>query len=147
MFVADAFSNRSRMEFLAAPLMVVHGEGDRLIPQAHGRELFDLCPHERKMFVSPAGIGHNDDLLRDRKHLIGPMLQFFPLPDYCFDDFVVPVEAPRLAPHTKRAWEGPPRAHRCQRSIPRTGHAQLSSIIKRALSSEHRRVCVSISTG
>jgi fermentation-respiration switch protein FrsA (DUF1100 family) len=49
-------------DFLAragTPVLVLHGDRDRVIPYARGRELFDRIP-EPKTFVTIAGGDHND---------------------------------------------------------------------------------------
>lgn len=93
MLVGDAFSNRENMRHVKAPLVVIHGQKDSLVPCAQGRELFELCPQERKVLVCPASMTHNCDLMGDPEFLIRPMLRFFSLPDYNFDELQVPAEA------------------------------------------------------
>ena len=54
-------------EFLAragAPVLMLHGDRDRVIPFARGRELFEQIP-EPKTFVTIAGGDHNDDTAPD----------------------------------------------------------------------------------
>mmetsp|Transcript_81362 Transcript_81362/g.225277 ORF Transcript_81362/g.225277 Transcript_81362/m.225277 type:complete len:487 (+) Transcript_81362:111-1571(+) len=92
-FVGNIFCNREHMAGVEVPTMVVHGQRDRLVPCDQGRLLFDLCPHERKLLVTPEEMGHNCDLLGNPEFLIRPMLRFFSLPDYNFDELVVPPEA------------------------------------------------------
>jgi len=41
------------------PVLVLHGDADRVIPMAHGRALFDALP-EPKRFVIVPGADHND---------------------------------------------------------------------------------------
>ncbi|CAE7221402.1 abhd13 [Symbiodinium microadriaticum] len=45
------------------PVLVIHGDRDMLVDCSQGRQLLELCPSETKRFVSPPGMGHNDDLL------------------------------------------------------------------------------------
>jgi uncharacterized protein len=42
-----------------APLLVVHGDADRLIPIAEGRKVFAASPVSRKTFVAIPGNGHD----------------------------------------------------------------------------------------
>lgn len=91
--VGDAFSNRESMAGIKVPTMVIHGAEDGLVPCSHGRRLFELCPHERKVFFCPEGMSHNCDLLSDPDFFVRPMLSFFNLPDYNFDELVLPREA------------------------------------------------------
>jgi hypothetical protein len=56
------FGNEARVRDLAVPLLVIHGDGDRLIPIEHGRALFEAAP-EPKGFYVIEGAGHNDTYL------------------------------------------------------------------------------------
>lgn len=42
-----------------APLMILHGDADEIVPYAHGRALFDAAP-EPKTFYAIRGAHHND---------------------------------------------------------------------------------------
>merc|ERR1719189_2974202 len=64
-----------------------------MISCKQGKELYTLCRFERKVFVFPEDLGHNSDLLSNPEFLVRPMLDFFNLPDYNFDDLFVPTEA------------------------------------------------------
>lgn len=57
--VPDAYPSRRRVAGLRAPLLIVHGEVDEIVPFAHGRALFAAAP-EPKRFHPVAGAGHND---------------------------------------------------------------------------------------
>jgi len=91
--VGDIFSNREHMRAVEVPTMVIHGKRDRLIPCSQGQRLFDLCPHKRKVLVTPEEMGHNCNLLGNPDFLVRPILRFFSLPDYTFDELAVPPEA------------------------------------------------------
>ncbi len=43
-----------------APLLMIHGENDSLVPIQQGREVFAACPAKQKQFVSVPGAGHNE---------------------------------------------------------------------------------------
>jgi len=43
-----------------APLLMLHGEDDRLVPIQQGREVFDASPAVHKSFVSLPANGHNE---------------------------------------------------------------------------------------
>merc|ERR1719181_1914129 len=75
--VSDIFNNRKHISGVEVPTLVIHGEQDRLVPCSHGRQLFEICPHARKLLVTPTGMGHNCDLLSNPEFLIRPMLRFF----------------------------------------------------------------------
>lgn len=53
------FDTRDAVRGLRAPLLVVHGDRDRLIPSAMGRELADLGPGSVELVEVP-GADHND---------------------------------------------------------------------------------------
>lgn len=57
--VRDPFDTESRLPRLKAPILIIHGAEDRLIPIAHGDRLFRLAP-EPKRFARLAGGGHTD---------------------------------------------------------------------------------------
>ncbi len=50
---------REKITRVAAPLLVVHGTGDRIAPFELGRRLYDLAPGPKRL-VSIEGGGHND---------------------------------------------------------------------------------------
>lgn len=55
----NAFDSASRLPDVRAPLLIVHGDRDRIVPFALGRRLFDLAG-EPKLFVPAPGFDHND---------------------------------------------------------------------------------------
>lgn len=57
--VPDAYPTLGRIGRLAAPLLVLHGEDDDIVPLSHGRALFEAAPGPKRMHVFP-GLGHND---------------------------------------------------------------------------------------
>jgi fermentation-respiration switch protein FrsA (DUF1100 family) len=57
--VPDAYPSRRRIGELRAPLLVLHGERDEIVPLSHGQELFEGAPEPKRMQVFP-GLGHND---------------------------------------------------------------------------------------
>mmetsp|Transcript_66792 Transcript_66792/g.215261 ORF Transcript_66792/g.215261 Transcript_66792/m.215261 type:complete len:360 (+) Transcript_66792:111-1190(+) len=93
LLVSDIFSNRRRIGGVQVPTLVIHGKQDCLVPCTQGQRLFELCPHERKLLVTPEEMEHNSDLLSDPEFLVRPMLRFFSLPDYSFDELLVPPQA------------------------------------------------------
>jgi abhydrolase domain-containing protein 17 len=55
----DKFPNLERIRHVAAPVLVIHGTRDRVIPFRMGRQLFDAAPEPKtKLWVD--GAGHND---------------------------------------------------------------------------------------
>lgn len=57
LLMKDTFRSDAFIARVNAPLLVQHGENDRIIPLEHGRSLFDLAP-EPKTFVTIPGEGH-----------------------------------------------------------------------------------------
>jgi fermentation-respiration switch protein FrsA (DUF1100 family) len=57
--VPDAYPSVSRVSELRAPLLVLHGDRDEIVPLAHGQALFAAAPEPKRMHVF-AGVGHND---------------------------------------------------------------------------------------
>mmetsp|Transcript_96859 Transcript_96859/g.215957 ORF Transcript_96859/g.215957 Transcript_96859/m.215957 type:complete len:435 (+) Transcript_96859:135-1439(+) len=100
MLVSDIFNTAEHMQHVKAPLLVIHGKKDRLVPCSQGGRLIDLCSHDRHLLVCPEDMSHNCDLLSNPEFLVRPMLRFFSLPDYNFDELTVPAEAfdKRLCP-------------------------------------------------
>lgn len=96
----ERFPNKERVPLIRSPLLVVHGQKDVIVPCRHGVELYRVC-RSRKLLVCPQDMEHNTNLLADVTYLVLPMLQFFALPDYCFEDVQVPSWAydKRLSTH------------------------------------------------
>jgi uncharacterized protein len=57
--VPDAYPSLKLIRQLDAPLLVVHGERDEVVPPAQGSALFEAAPGPKGMQVFP-GVGHND---------------------------------------------------------------------------------------
>jgi fermentation-respiration switch protein FrsA (DUF1100 family) len=57
--VGDRFASDRKIARLRAPLLFLHGDRDRVIPFALGRQLYALAP-EPKDFAIIVGAGHND---------------------------------------------------------------------------------------
>lgn len=61
--VPDAYPSLRRIANLRAPLLVLHGEDDMIVPVEHGRALFDAAPGPKRLRVV-RGVGHNDIVSR-----------------------------------------------------------------------------------
>lgn len=96
----ERFPNKDRVPLIRSPFLVVHGQKDMMIPCRHGVELYGVC-RSRKLLVCPKEMEHNSNLLANVTYFVLPMLQFFSLPDYCFEDIQVPSWAydKRLSPY------------------------------------------------
>jgi uncharacterized protein len=57
--VPDAYPTLRRIARLRAPLLVLHGDRDDIVPLSQGRALFEAAPEPKRMQVF-AGLGHND---------------------------------------------------------------------------------------
>lgn len=61
--VPDAYPSLRRIAGLRAPLLVLHGEDDMIVPVEHARALFDAAPAPKRLRVV-RGVGHNDIVSR-----------------------------------------------------------------------------------
>lgn len=59
--VLDKWDNRNHIGDLTAPLLIIHGEDDRVVPVRFGRELYELAPEPKRALFHP-GAGHNNML-------------------------------------------------------------------------------------
>ena len=58
-FIKDAFRSDERIPRVKVPLLVLHGEQDRIVPVRFGERLFNLANEPKKMVRFPSG-GHVD---------------------------------------------------------------------------------------
>jgi len=59
----EPLDNLQKMRGITLPLLIIHGEQDKLIPVSHGQALYEASPATIKRFVHNAGAGHNDLLM------------------------------------------------------------------------------------
>jgi uncharacterized protein len=59
--VPDAYPSLSLVTRLGAPLLVLHGDRDEIVPLMYGQALFDAAPEPKTMHVL-RGVAHNDVL-------------------------------------------------------------------------------------
>jgi uncharacterized protein len=57
--VTDRFDSLSRIGQVRAPILVLHGERDRVVPVRYGRALFDAAPEPKEDWFAPEA-GHED---------------------------------------------------------------------------------------
>jgi fermentation-respiration switch protein FrsA (DUF1100 family) len=57
--VPDAFPSLALIRRLRAPLLVLHGEADTIVPAAHGEALFEAAPEPKRLLLFSRA-GHND---------------------------------------------------------------------------------------
>ncbi len=74
--VGNAFDNMGKMSRLKAPLLVIHGTRDEVIPIAMGRTVHAVAPGE-KFFHPINGAGHNDLSGKFAREYWGIILAFF----------------------------------------------------------------------
>lgn len=55
----DRFPSIGRISKVRMPILIIHGDRDRIIPFKHGKKLYDTAP-EPKMFFHVPGAGHNN---------------------------------------------------------------------------------------
>ena len=75
LLLADRYDSLGLAGRLAAPLLVVAGERDRIVPAAHSRRLFDAAHQPKRLVVVP-GADHNDPELLAGPRLLAEVLGF-----------------------------------------------------------------------
>lgn len=128
--IPDSFPNKDRVPMLRSPLLIVHGKRDVVVPVSHGEKLYHSC-RSRKRLVCPDEMQHNTNLHADANFFVLPMLQFFSLPDYSFEELKVPLWAydKRLCIHHDRGPVGPSFCNNGA-ELPDTGSLQLGLVPK-----------------
>lgn len=58
--MTNRWETLKHMENVTAPLMILHGDQDAVIPIEQGREVFDQAPGQDKVLLEVAGAGHDD---------------------------------------------------------------------------------------
>ncbi len=57
--ISTKYDSLSKIGAIHAPLLILHGDQDEVVPYAHGKRLFEAA-NEPKRFYAIAGAGHND---------------------------------------------------------------------------------------
>ena len=57
--VPDAYPSLELIGGLDAPLLVIHGESDEIVPASHGKTLYEAAPEPKRLELL-ARVGHND---------------------------------------------------------------------------------------
>jgi fermentation-respiration switch protein FrsA (DUF1100 family) len=55
----NAYPNLERIPRLRAPVLILHGDVDEIVPVSHAQALFEAAPEPRRLRIVP-GVGHND---------------------------------------------------------------------------------------
>ena len=71
--VLDRWDSASRIGKVKAPVLVVQGEADRVIPVRFGRQMFELAPEPKSALFQP-GAGHNN--LFDYPEVVARVIAF-----------------------------------------------------------------------
>jgi uncharacterized protein len=71
----DRFAAIDRISRVHAPLLVIAGDKDRVVPLEYSRRLFDAAPEPKKLVVI-AGADHNDAALLAGKTMIDAIIEF-----------------------------------------------------------------------
>ena len=72
--VLDACHNIRHMPRIAAPVAVVHGTEDGVVPTSHGTELYEAAEHKAGLFILD-GAGHNDVFATAHRDVLFAALQ------------------------------------------------------------------------
>eukprot|EP00929_Paragymnodinium_shiwhaense_P082381 TRINITY_DN4339_c0_g1_i2.p1 TRINITY_DN4339_c0_g1~~TRINITY_DN4339_c0_g1_i2.p1 ORF type:complete len:357 (+),score=58.03 TRINITY_DN4339_c0_g1_i2:257-1327(+) len=107
------FPNKDLISKVSGLLLIVHGMMDSVVPYQHGKKLFHLC-RSRKRLVCPEKMEHNTNLHQDAAYFVMPVLQFFSLPDYCFETIRIP-----MAFYDKARLAAPPQGVPLKCQVPR----------------------------
>ena len=73
--VPDAYPSLRLVRDLRAPLLVLHGDRDDLVPLMYGQELYDAAPEPKRMHAL-AGVGHNDLVERAGNEWVAAIAEF-----------------------------------------------------------------------
>jgi fermentation-respiration switch protein FrsA (DUF1100 family) len=71
----DKFNNLSEIKKVGAPVLIIHGRNDQVVPFWHGERVFQNA-NAPKQFVAVEGAGHNDVLFVAGKKYFGSLQQF-----------------------------------------------------------------------
>jgi fermentation-respiration switch protein FrsA (DUF1100 family) len=63
--VPDAYPSERRIRTLRAPVLIMHGDQDELLPLRHAEKLYAAAPEPKQLVVFP-GAGHNDLIVSAR---------------------------------------------------------------------------------
>jgi fermentation-respiration switch protein FrsA (DUF1100 family) len=62
-FILDRFDNLARIGAVDAPILILHGLDDEVVPVRLARRLYDAAPEPKALALLP-GVGHNDLYIR-----------------------------------------------------------------------------------
>jgi fermentation-respiration switch protein FrsA (DUF1100 family) len=76
LLLRDRFPNEERISRVRAPLLVVAGEVDSIVPSGQSRQVFQAASSGSKRYVEISGADHNDAALLDGERLIAEVVAF-----------------------------------------------------------------------
>ncbi|MDR0932368.1 MAG: alpha/beta hydrolase, partial [Victivallales bacterium] len=62
----NRFVNIDRIDKINMPLLIIHGDKDRIVPYSHGKKLFSVAKEPKQLYTAE-GAGHNNIIRRERK--------------------------------------------------------------------------------
>ncbi len=71
----DRYPSIDRIGSLSAPVMVIAGDRDDVVPEVLSRKLFDAAPEPKRYLLVP-GAGHNDPELAEGRHMLEEVGRF-----------------------------------------------------------------------
>lgn len=71
----DRYPSIDRITALSAPLLVIAGDADDIVPASLSRRLYDAAPQPKEMLSIP-GLGHNDRAMLDGPQLLTAVHRF-----------------------------------------------------------------------
>jgi fermentation-respiration switch protein FrsA (DUF1100 family) len=75
LLLRDRFETLARIPRVRAPILVIAGEADHIVPAAQSRRVFEAANEPRSLLVIP-GADHNDDALFTGRPMIEGVLRF-----------------------------------------------------------------------
>eukprot|EP00927_Polykrikos_kofoidii_P014129 TRINITY_DN16161_c0_g1_i1.p1 TRINITY_DN16161_c0_g1~~TRINITY_DN16161_c0_g1_i1.p1 ORF type:complete len:546 (-),score=67.73 TRINITY_DN16161_c0_g1_i1:109-1746(-) len=88
--IAERFPNQDLMPLVSAPCLIIHGQRDVMVPPRHGQQLHELCKSVKKSLVMPPTLMHNGSLFARTEYFVGPVREFFVLPQSGTEELLVP---------------------------------------------------------
>lgn len=61
----DKYPSDEYIKNIQCPILIIHGNKDKLIDISHSQKLFNLAPVEEKQFISVDGINHHDVFFKE----------------------------------------------------------------------------------
>jgi fermentation-respiration switch protein FrsA (DUF1100 family) len=75
LLLRDRYDSLTQISRVKAPLLIIAGERDSIVPADFSRRLYDMAP-QPKTFVSIPGADHNDDELLDGRMVLEAIAKF-----------------------------------------------------------------------